>query len=92
LDDEGGTTFVVGVGEVGVEEGMGVAKFVFENLPFDCAPVGFLEGDNAVTLDKHGEGFPLGTVVLLLYFVGAEKTVSVPGASAKLMEVAWEEA
>ena len=41
----------MGVGEVGVEDGMGVAKFVFENLPFYCAPVGFLEGDNAVALD-----------------------------------------
>ena len=51
MDDEGGTTFVVGVGEVGVEDGMGVAKFVFENLSFYCAPVGFLEGDNAVALD-----------------------------------------
>ena len=92
MDDEGGTTFVVGVGEVGVKDGVGVAKFVFENLPFDCAPMGFLEGDNAVALDKHGEGFPLGAVVLSHCFVGAEKPVSVPGAGAKLVEVAWEEA
>jgi len=92
LDDEGGTTFVVGVGEVGVVDGVGVARFVFENLPFDCAPVGFLECDDAVSLDQHVEGFPLGAVVLLPYFIGAVKSVSVPGAGAKLVEVAWEEA
>ena len=92
MDDEGGTTFAVGVGEVGVVDGVGVAKFVFENLPFDCAPVGFLEGDDAVSLDQHVEGVPLGAVVLLPYFVGAEKPVGVPGAGAKLVEVAWEEA
>ena len=80
------------VGEVGVEGGVGVAKFVFENLPFDCAPVGFLKGDNAVSLDQHVQGFPIGAVVLLPYFVGAQKPVGVPGAGAKLMEVAWEEA
>ena len=82
----------MGVGEVGVEDGVRVATFVFENPPFDCAPVGFLEGDNAVSLDQDVEGFPLGAVVLLPYFVGAEKPVGVPGAGAKLIEVAWEEA
>ena len=75
-----------------MEDGVGVAKFVFENLPFDCAPVGFLEGDDAVSLDQHVEGVPLGAVVLLPCFVGAEKPVGVTGAGAKLVEFAWEEA
>ena len=31
MDDVGGATFVVGVGEVGMETGVGVAKVVFED-------------------------------------------------------------
>ena len=92
MNDEGGTSFVVGVREVGVEDGVGVAQFVFEDLPFDCAPVGFPQGDNPIAHNKLSGGLLLGAVIPLPVFVGAEKPVSVPGADAKLVKVAWENA